>query len=279
MCRKQRPKYGLFLLLFTLILMIQKCSIDHGLKPIHSRISGRVLFRGEAPAATDQVRVGAAASFPPSQMNEILFSDPVDFRRDSAEYELYLPPGDYEVVAVIWKEHNQPWNISDIIGLYGGFFLDDVFIPSFLTVSLEDGDSQLDDIHIPADLNRVNRDARIRGSVTFSGTWPKNSGMVAVAAFSKRPAPGDFVDYYFSSLYIDYSIPPFSTEGFYQCRVRGNEPVAYIAVLWIDDGFHLDQIRDLGFYEDPMEPGKPGAVTPPAGGLLENIDIQISFGS
>ena len=254
-----------------------QCHIDHGLKPVESGIKGRVIFRGEFPTTTDQVRIAVARNFPPSQINQLLFSDPIDFRADTAQYELFVPQGTYEVVGVMWKEHNQSWNISDLIGVYGGLYIDDVYVPAYNPVSLPSSHSYPDSIDILADFSRVNRDAKIQGTVIFEGDWPSNSGLVAVAAFTAIPEVGNFTDYYFKSIYIDYSIQPYASQGPFQLRVSSQIPIPYIAVLWIDDEFNLGSALDVGFYEDPEHPGEPGSMTLSPNSIVTGIQITVRF--
>ena len=123
----------------------------------------------------------------------------INFRQPTAEYELYLPQGTYDVVAVLWKEHNQSWNISNVIGVYGGGIIDDLLIPTYKSVTIPDNNTTVSDIDIKASLDRVNRDAKIKGEINFIGDWPNNTGVMAVGAFNKIPDQGDYIDYFFSS--------------------------------------------------------------------------------
>ncbi len=255
------------------------CRIDHGLEPINSGIGGRIFFKGETPRHTDEVRVAVVKDFPPRSIKELLFSDMIDFRSDTAQYKIYLPEGKYNVVAVIWKEHNEPWNISNIIGLYGGIFLGDRLIPTFKPVVIPDSKTFIDTIDIAANLNRVNRDAKIEGTIHFIGSWPENTGVMGVGAFTEIPKQGDILDYYFKSIFIDYTISTFVEKADYLLRVHSIDTVKYIAALWIDNTFDMNTIRDVGFYVDPFDTTGtvPGTVTVPKDSTLKGIDITVDF--
>ncbi len=255
------------------------CHIDHGLEPINSGISGRVFFKGEIPRHTDEVRVAVAKDFPPRNIKELLFSDMIDFYSDTANYRIYLPKGKYDVVAVIWKEHNEQWNISNIIGVYGGIFLGGRLIPTFKPVTIPSSKSFLDTIDIEANLNRVNRDAKIEGTINFIGPWPENTGVVGVGAFTEIPKQGDILDYYFKSIFIDYTVSTFVEKADYMLRVHSADTVKYIAVLWIDNTFDMNTIQDVGFYIDPDDTTgtAPGIVTVPKDSTLKGIDITVDF--
>jgi len=253
------------------------CKIDHGLEPVGSQIAGVITFSGDIPPNTDQVRVAVTDQFPPRDITELIFSDALPYRSGRAEYILFLPPATYEVVAVIWKEKNQSWNISDVIGIYGGSFVGDLLIPTFQTVTVPDARSSVEGIDIACNFNKVNRDAAIAGTITFSGTWPDNTGIVGIGAFNEMPKAGDYIDYYFKNVALDYTVPPFVQRYAYRLRVRSGEALKYIAVLWINDDYTLSSIRDLGYYRDPADPSQPGTVTVDPGKTAEGIDISVTF--
>lgn len=259
------------------ILCLITCTIDHGLLPINSMIGGKLYITGQAPPNTDELRVGVIKNFPPESITEIMFSNQLSYNRDTVEYEIFLPPGTYEVVAVIWKENDQSYNISDIVGVYGGGFIGDLLIPSFLPVTIADENTALHNTNIDVNLNRVNRDAVITGTVQFQGEWPSNTGLIAVGAFNQPPQPGNFVDYYFKSIYIDYTLSQFTSQSSYRLRVKGDEQIRYISALWIDDSYSLGSVRDIGFYPDPANPDQPGIVTVPNEGMLTDLDFTVDF--
>ncbi len=263
----------------SILFMQFSCHIDHGLEPINSKITGTVTFHGDHPPSTDEVRVVVAKNFPPKDIKSLIFSNMIDYRKKTAEYELYLPKGTYEVVAVLWKAHNESWNISNVIGVYGGSISGDLLIPTYRSVTIADNNTTVNNINIQATLERVNRDAKIKGEISFIGDWPDNTGVMAVGAFSSIPELGDYMDYFFSSIFIDYSIPVFVFSAEYVLRVQGQDTVKYVAALWIDDTFDLSSIRDVGFYCDPQDSTgiKPGSVLVPANSVKTGIDITVDF--
>lgn len=268
----------LILLIFLLVIPFS-CNIDHGLEPINSKIIGTLTFYGDVPPNTDEVRVAVVKNFPPQNIKSLLFSNMINFRNKTADYELYLPKGTYEVVAVLWKEHNHSWNISNVIGVYGGSVIGDLLIPTYIPVTVADNNTIVTNIDISATLERVNRDAQIKGTINFTGEWPDNTGVMAVGAFNEIPDPGDYIDYFFKSVFIDYSIPIFVSSTDYTLRVQGEETVQYIAALWIDDSFDLSSITDVGFYSDPEDSSGtvPGSVTVPVNSIQAGIDITVDF--
>jgi hypothetical protein len=253
------------------------CKIDHGLEPVSSRISGTVSFTGNFPADTDQIRVAVAETFPPKDIKELTFSNALPLGQPQAEYEIFLPPSTYEVIAVFWKGKNEPWNISDVVGVYGGTFVGDFLIPTFQPVTLPDGSASVENIDIQTNLNKVNRDATIEGTLTFNGAWPDNTGLVGIGAFIEVPEAGNTIDYYFKNIALDYSVPADVSSHQYKLRVRSGEIIQYIAVLWINDNYDLSSITDLGFYPDAADPQNPGSVTVDPGGTVTGIDITINF--
>jgi len=218
-----------------------------------------------------------AKTFPPKDIKELIFSNGLSTGQPQAEYEIFLPPSTYDVIAVFWKEKNEPWNISDVIGIYGGTFVGDLLIPTFEPVTLPDASASIENIDIQTNLNKVNRDAAIEGTITFTGTWPDDTGLVGIGAFIEIPEAGNTIDYYFKNIALDYSVPVGVSSHQYRLRVRSGETIQYIAVIWINDNYHLASITDLGFYPDSTDPQNPGSVTVVPGGTITGIDIAIAF--
>ncbi len=259
------------------------CQIDHGLGPLHSKISGRVYLSGDLPPHTDEIRIAAALAFPPRNINELLFSDMLQFKSGSTitnrnpEWEIYLPEGTYGVVAAIWKGDNQSWNISDVVGVYGVTFIGNVLTGLPQPVTIQHENHVLDTVNIIANLDRVNRDAKIEGKITFLGKWPENTGITGVGAFFDIPKPNDPFDYFYKNAALDYGVTTFIGEYDYKLLVNSSDTLKYIAVLWIDDSFDLNNIHDIGFYPDPEDPDKPGTVVVQPNSSVDNINMTVDF--
>jgi len=110
----------------------------------------------------------------------------------------------------------------------------------------------------------------LRGTVTFSGTWPADTGLVVVALFPYKPTDTDIVypvvwqtvtESGISS--FDYVLqPPAGSYG-------------YLVVAWQRQGdsiFDLSSWVELGYHPDSSDPGIPGTVlvTP---GVFGDIDL------
>jgi len=269
--------YGAGLWLCILLIYLH-CHIDHGLEPIHSKIGGSITFEGEAPSNTDEIRVAVLKDFPPRSINELLFSDQIPFTEDVVPWEIYIPPGRYAAVLVVWKGKKQSWNLSDIIGLYGGTGEDDKLLPTNEHVTIPYETSVIEGIDINAYLNRVNRKFTIQGTITFTGQWPQNTGIIGIGAFEKIPEPGNLIDYFLKNVALDYTVPPFVPDYAYQLRVAHTlDTLEYVSVLWIDASFDLTSIKDLGFYRDPENPDLPGAIPVFKDSTRSGIDITVNF--
>jgi hypothetical protein len=279
------PPRAFLLCIFTLAVLHLECQIDHGLSPIRSKVGGTVIVKGDrVPPGSDQVRVAVAKDFPPKNIKELLFSDMLPFKRTDStlvthpvSWEIYLPPGRYAVAAVLWKENNAPWNISDVIGVYGGAFLGDLLLPLYRSIDIPTADTVVDTLCIEANINRVNRDAKIEGAVSFRGPWPANTGAVGIGAFTGVPQPGNVLDYYFKNTALDYGIPVHAAAWNYRLRVRSGEAIRYVAVVWINAAYDLTSMKDIGFYPDPSDPSKPGALIMEKNGLQTGVDILVDF--
>jgi hypothetical protein len=269
--------------LVLLTAVLAACSVDHGLEPIRSKIGGTVTFLGDAnPSNTDEVRVAVIKQFPPRDITELTFSDMIFGNSDKPNtvrpWEIFLAPGSYQIVAVIWKAHNQSWNISDIIGMHGGMFIGDQLVPPypFPTIVLADAGSVIDTLNITANLNRVNRDATIEGTVTFTGDWPKNTGVIGIGAFTEIPQRGNVLDYLIKNVALDYSIATFVDHADYRLRVRKTDAIRYMAVMWIADSYDFNSITDVGAYRNPADPSVPGTIDASSGSAT-GIDIAVDF--
>ena len=117
-----RLKY-LTITLVTL-LSVGSFSCDTGLGLLETKITGRVVFinSDKKPDLVESVWVVAAAKslFNNPTLNDLVISDrPVNLNKDSSEYEVFVPPGSYVIVAAIWKQKGKDWNFLNIIGRYG----------------------------------------------------------------------------------------------------------------------------------------------------------------
>jgi hypothetical protein len=181
------------------------------------------------------------------------------------------------MTGVIWKENNESWNISDVIGIYGTKFFGE--IPDGLPkpVTVPNTSSVIDTIDIEANLNRVNRDGKISGTITFQGDWPGNTGVIGIGAFTDIPQQGNIFDYFFKNIALAYGIAINVQSTDYLLRVRSDNPIRYVAVLWINDSFDLTSIKDVGFYTDPQDAAKPGTVIVQKNSTQSGINITVDF--
>lgn len=83
-------------------------SCSDGLQPIPFQgVSGRVVYRGSAPASTEWVRIGVFEQIPSSILEFQAFagiSDSVPTEGQTADYAVPLDPGIYRWLLVVWKE-------------------------------------------------------------------------------------------------------------------------------------------------------------------------------
>ncbi len=184
------------ILLSAIILLQLSCEIDTGLEPTQSGIAGVIRFENEWPEATDQVVVVAATKFPPTSLDEIIMSEPLSTFVDSTSYVIWTNPETFKAVGVVWKEKDQPWDVTNIIGIY--FPTDDHFTPG--SVTIPDRKTLVDTIDIEADLElaRLNVASAITGMLRVTGEWSKDAESVLVVA-SRTVLPTSLLDIIFSS--------------------------------------------------------------------------------
>jgi hypothetical protein len=83
-----------------------------GLEPVPFQgVGGTIEYRGELPASTEWVRVGAFQELPQSIFEFLDFSaisEPLPLDSASAQYLLSLEAGLYRWLPIVWKEENVP---------------------------------------------------------------------------------------------------------------------------------------------------------------------------
>ncbi|RIK52545.1 hypothetical protein DCC62_32875 [candidate division KSB1 bacterium] len=170
------------------------CNFDQGLGVLESKISGKVYFLGtdSRPQNVDEVRVVAAANFPPQGFGDVFFSEAIPFAGDSAAYEMPLPVDNYPAVAVLWKPRGEDWNFTSLLGFYG-------FDPRTLSarlqpVNLTNDQPVADHVDIVALWSFAQFDAHVEGEITFQGQWPEDTEIVLLGAFNVMPNLNDIVN-------------------------------------------------------------------------------------
>lgn len=266
----------LFPLLF-LIFSFTTCDFDKGLGPLQNKIEGKIFYLTPEmrPANVGEVRVAALLQFPPSGLGDIFFSEPVEFRKDTVNYEIFLPPGDYVGVAILWKPRGENWSFNSLLGIYG-------FEPptrfEMLPVPVKEEDAVVSDINISAIWNFANTDSKVNGRITYKGVPPKDTQTVLLAAFSQVP---NFDNLLLSLLFLGgLPLPVSISESTftYQLRVYHGE-YKFIGLLWKGVDTPLDKVKLIGFYPAPGQPDKPGSFSLPENGSVYNIDLSGDFGS
>lgn len=255
------------------------CNIDHGLAPedpfqeVQHGIRGKIIFEyGEAwPQDIAETRLVVSRQ-PPLELSAdaegIIFSDPIPAGVDTFEYVLELDPGTYRFIAVLAREKDRGWNISNVVGIYSEFrgFLGIVF-PDSVVVATDT--TIVDGVDITADLTR----GSISGTVTFEGPWPENTLVAGVAVYAQYPPP--FILGLSGLALIPSEVSTFE----YRALVPDGRYEGIIAVVLTEDDLQnigslkLEDIQ-VGIYADPADPTQPGVVEVTNGEDVEGIDIQ-----
>ncbi len=110
------------MVLAVVLLVVVSC--DTGLGLITTSITGEVIFihPEDRPEFVESVWVIAAEKslFEKPSMSDVVISDrPVNLTVDSSAFEVFVPKGNYVIVAAIWKEKGKDWNYLNILGIYG----------------------------------------------------------------------------------------------------------------------------------------------------------------
>ena len=263
-----------FVALFA-ALLFNACEFDQGLGLSPSKITGNVIFLGspDTTISVDEVRVVAAAQFPPTGVADIFFSNAVNFGRDTASYEIVVPYGNYPAIAVLWKPRGEDWALESLLGFYG-------FKPplqaDLLGVELTEQHPVASNVDIFGLWNFAQFDARVEGDLTFVGTWPEDTEMVLLGGFNRVPDLDNLLTALGFLGGINFTLPRNVSAHHYEMAVRNGE-YQFLGIFWKGRNIGWDKIRCIGFYRAPDDPAKPGKFTVGPSGRITGINFIADF--
>jgi len=264
--------YKLILLPFAALLVIlSTCTIDTGLAPTQSGITGVVHFQNGWPKTTGEVMVVASTKFPPTSLEEIIMSEPLPTFVDSASFVIWTNPQTFQAVGVVWKEKDQPWDVTNIIGIY--FPTSDHFSPGVVTIP--DRNTLVDSISIDANLAnaRLRVDSAIQGTLRVKGDWPSGAESVLVVA-SKTILPTSLLDVVFGSP-IEAG---FDSTAYSLSLQPGTYRLVGALVTETGKSIGIESIK--GLYRKNPGDFLPGSIVVPTDTTVAtNIDITLDFES
>ena len=255
--------------IIIVLLLLFSCSNDHGLAPLRGRLGVNVIFlQDRPPENTEGVYLFVAPKFPPHAINELYLSpNSLPLEQDTVYTEMALPFGRYEAVGLWWYNKETNSNLADVVTLK----LDEKLQPYAFDVNEQESNHE---IELWANLNRVDRDATIEGTIHFNGPIPKHTLVIGVAAYLKRPV--DKVEYLVYLMSMDFSVD--NNPYHYQLPVKSKAgSVKYLVVLWLPERAGLDSFQELGFYHDPENPGEPGSIRLQPNTVVSGYDIYADW--
>ncbi len=257
----------LILIIITLFAFIIRCELDHGIAPLPGKLIATIHFRGEPPENTQGIYLAVMPVFPPHAINELYLSPnslPKD--QDTVVTEMELPYGHYDAVSLWWYSTETKSNLADILALPINPF-DDFRPVSFDITKAEPVAKMI----LDANWNKMNRNAAIEGTIQFSGPFPENTLVTAIAAYVDKPERN--IDYLVWLESMDFSIEDNKDHTYkYRLPVR-NGRYKYIAVFWLPERADLTDFKTVGIYEDPDQPGQAKTVRVNPDETITGIDI------
>jgi len=264
----------LFIVIF-LVLLIIACEIDHGLYPVSYKISGKVhFFKGEPPENTDRIEVFALKEFPPQDPQNFLYlgrSGRIDYQQGrSVDYEIQVSNTSYQLIGLLWKEKDEDWSLTGLMGFYTGglqsFFPDSVVITKENPVA--------DSVDIYANWDVVSKDAAVSGKITYQGDWPEDTQLVLLGIYPLKPA-SDFSFILFENL--DYTQPIFTDSSSFRLPVNAGV-YNYVVLYWVGKSIkNLSDLVEIGIYKEKNNLEEPGRVTVSSDQEVTNININVNF--
>ena len=262
--------YALFL---CLIFFLVFCSDDHGISPLPGNLGVNVIFLNqEVPENTQGVYLFVAPVFPPHAINELYMNPnslPLNrIANDTVYSEIVLPYGHYEAVGLWWYNKYTISNLADVFTLK----INPDYAPFEFDITEENPSL---DVDLYANLNRVDRDATIEGTIYFNGPFPANTLVTGIGAYIVKE-PEKKVDYLIYLHSMDFSID--ENPYHFKLPVRSRRTIEYLAVFWLSDRSGLDNFKTLGFYRDPQDLDKPGKLKLKENETIQGIDIYADWG-
>jgi len=258
-----------FIFTFLTLAFFFSCQLDPGLEPTRSGFRGTIHFINEWPEETDQVMVVGAFKFPPTDISDIILGEPLPLFVDSTNYIFYTNPGTFAAVGVVWKEKDQPWDVTNIIGIY--FPTENHFTPG--TVEIKSRNHMADSIDIVADLSKAKRkvESTIEGNIRVIGDWPQDATSILMAA-STSLIPNGLLDIQFG-----FPIPAGFDSTTYVLPIQ---PGTYrlVGTLLIQENAPIGIESVCGVYYKHPGDFLPGIVKVPTDtSHIKNINITIDF--
>lgn len=244
-----------------LIGMFFYCSMDHGLGPIPV-IKGKVFLKGKRPDIAGELITVVAPDFPPQKWTDIIRTTPLNIspdydktNRDTLEWELPLPTGSYDVVAILWKKHDEEWSFETVSNVLGVYNKPNEFKPA--VVDIPPGIMVVDSIDMKADFGMIRYGSYVKGTITYKGDFRDDTAMIILAAFPMKPER--VIDYLYAMGW-DLTVP--TIEKAYPLHYVLNISsgyIKYVAVFWKGTNGGPYDFKKIGEYmlqnDPPLFPG------------------------
>ncbi len=251
-------------------LLVVGCSSDHGLAPQPGRLVVDVFFRGTPPPTTQGIYLIVAPQFPPHAINELYHSsNSLPIGRDSVRTVIDLPYGHYDAISLWWYSTETKSNLADVLALPIVQDSTGLWQPMSFDLTRSTPSSY---VQLYPDWNKVNRDASLEGTITFSGPFPKNTLATAVAAYAYEPKSN--IEYLTYMKSIDFSVG--TNPYHYKLPIRSGT-VNYVVVLWLPERAAMTGFTELGILEDPAQPGAPLKLRIKTGETRTGLDIRADW--
>ncbi len=246
------------------------CTSDHGLAPLPGRLDVQLIFlNDEIPENTEGVYLFVAPEFPPHAINELHLSpNSIPLDNDTVWTTMYLPYGYYEAMGLWWFNEETESNLADVFSINLDFSN-----PNYLYQFELTDETPVHQAKFIADLNRVDRDANLEGTIHFNGPFPENTLATAIAALVREPE--ESIEYFIYLQSLDFSVNSNPTQ--FSLPIKSRTKIRYLAVFWLSDRSGLDDFKTIGFYEDPDNPGEPGVLTAQKDETISGIEIYADW--
>ncbi len=261
-------KYVYLLLTLFISSIFLSCGDNHGIEPLPGRLDLNIYFSTEdIPENTEGVYLFVAPQFPPHAINEMFLSpNSLPLGEDTVITSMELPYGHYQAIGLWWYNKNTVSNLADLFTLK----FNNELLPYEFDITENAPVHQTD---LWANLERVDRDASIEGTIYFDRAFPDSTLLTAVAAYSQRPTNDLEHLIYLKSMDFSVDENPFH----YKLPIKGPAIIKYVVVLWLSDRSGLDDFKTVGYYVDPVDSTSPGTLRLRQDQTATDIDIHADW--
>ncbi|MFQ5708305.1 MAG: hypothetical protein ACE5HO_12690 [bacterium] len=245
-------------------------SVDDPTEVLKTGIKGTIVFNftDRWPDTIAETRLVALENFPPDPADTLLFSDPIQSGIDSLDYQLSLAPATYQIIAVIFREKEKPWDVANILAVHAPLDACTIIPDLSQAVTVTSNSPIVENVDIEVDLTK----GSISGEVQFVGDWSPEITFAGIIALRH---PLDLSNLIPCGLAV---LPVKVERANYKVLVPENNYTILVVVgKDLADVTNLADISIIGFYHANDDTTNAAPVQVAKNQDIRNIDITANL--